>query len=48
LRLHRRNAGRAGLFEAAQASTLFLDEIGEVPPSMQVKSADAREPPWVV
>jgi DNA-binding NtrC family response regulator len=28
---------RAGLFESANGGTLLLDEIGEVPPSMQVK-----------
>jgi two-component system response regulator HydG len=28
---------RPGLFEAAQGGTIFLDEIGEVPPQMQVK-----------
>jgi len=28
---------RAGLFEAANRGTLLLDEIGEVPPAMQVK-----------
>jgi DNA-binding NtrC family response regulator len=28
---------RPGLFEAANAGTLLLDEIGEVPPAMQVK-----------
>jgi DNA-binding NtrC family response regulator len=28
---------RPGLFEAARRGTLLLDEIGEVPPSMQVK-----------
>jgi DNA-binding NtrC family response regulator len=31
------NQDRPGLFEAAQGGTLLLDEIGEVPPSMQVK-----------
>ena len=28
---------RPGLFEAANRGTIFLDEIGEIPPSMQVK-----------
>jgi DNA-binding NtrC family response regulator len=28
---------RPGLFESAQGGTLLLDEIGEIPPSMQVK-----------
>lgn len=30
-------AGKAGLFEVANNSTLFLDEIGELPLNMQVK-----------
>ncbi len=31
------NVDRAGLFEEASAGTIFLDEIGELPMSMQVK-----------
>ncbi|MEO6392790.1 MAG: sigma-54 dependent transcriptional regulator [Pyrinomonadaceae bacterium] len=31
------NANRKGLFEAAQKGTIFLDEIGEMSPAMQVK-----------
>ena len=31
------NADRQGLFEAAHGGTIFLDEIGEVSPAMQVK-----------
>lgn len=31
------NANRKGLFEAAHNGTIFLDEIGEMSPSMQVK-----------
>ena len=30
-------ADRAGLFESANGGTLLLDEVGEVPPAMQVK-----------
>ncbi|WP_183192640.1 sigma-54 interaction domain-containing protein [Brevibacillus fluminis] len=29
--------GKAGLFEAANCGTIFLDEIGELPPNLQVK-----------
>jgi transcriptional regulator with PAS, ATPase and Fis domain len=31
------NANRKGLFEAANRGTIFLDEIGEMSPAMQVK-----------
>lgn len=31
------NSNRKGLFEAANGGTIFLDEIGEMSPSMQVK-----------
>ena len=31
------NANRKGLFEAAEQGTIFLDEIGEMSPAMQVK-----------
>jgi transcriptional regulator with GAF, ATPase, and Fis domain len=31
------NANRKGLFEAAHKGTIFLDEIGEMSPAMQVK-----------
>ncbi len=36
-RLHRRTAQRKGRFETADGSTLFLDEIGELPLDLQPK-----------
>lgn len=32
-----KSKGKMGLFEAANHGTIFLDEIGELPPNMQVK-----------
>ncbi|MTI65925.1 MAG: AAA family ATPase [Firmicutes bacterium] len=32
-----KNEGKMGYFEMAMGGTIFLDEIGEMPPSMQVK-----------
>lgn len=32
-----RKGGRAGLFTVAQGGTIFLDEIAEIPPSLQTK-----------
>lgn len=32
-----RAAGKAGMFELAQGGTIFLDEIGEISPSLQIK-----------
>ncbi len=32
-----RSEGHAGYFEAANGGTIFLDEIGEIPPEIQVK-----------
>jgi DNA-binding NtrC family response regulator len=37
------NGARAGLFEAAENGTLFLDEVGEMPPSQQAKILRAVE-----
>jgi two-component system response regulator HydG len=34
---------RAGLFEEASSGTLFLDEVGEISPQMQVKLLDVLE-----
>lgn len=38
-----RNQGKQGLFEQANRGTIFLDEIGELPLSMQVKLLHALE-----
>jgi len=35
--IHWRELDRKGLFEAAEGGTIFLDEIGETTPAMQVK-----------
>lgn len=32
-----RASGKAGMFELAQGGTIFLDEIGEISPSLQIK-----------
>lgn len=32
-----KNSGKTGLFEEANGGTIFLDEIGEMPPHLQVK-----------
>ena len=36
-RLHRRRGARQGRFELADGGTIFLDEIGDLPPDVQVK-----------
>ena len=36
-RVHRRNARKEGRFELADGGTIFLDEIGEISPGVQVK-----------
>src|SRR5918993_5748586 len=36
-RIHRRRARQAGLFEVAGRGTMFLDEIGEIGPTVQAK-----------
>jgi two-component system, NtrC family, response regulator GlrR len=36
-RLHRRGEAQGGLFAAAGRGTLFLDEVGDAPPAVQVK-----------
>ena len=36
-RLHRRGGRKKGLFEEADGGTIFLDEIGDIGPSMQAK-----------
>ena len=36
-------ANQEGLFEKARGGTIFLDEIGEIPPHLQVKLLRALE-----